>query len=158
MRPQRSLTPCFNIYPKIEECPPTKFGGGGFNLNYPGASRNMKLVAHFVRRNVVRLVAIASVVALYLLAQQPSTGQERESNQKRFSNFHSGTNGGVEVSGARDRHRKCTKGQHRYDFSRSSSADRSRWVRTTQTSFRGPHYGPDDSDNTHCASGASLES
>src|SRR4051794_24507265 len=32
----------------------------------------MKLVAHFVRRNIVRLVAIASVVALYLLAQQPS--------------------------------------------------------------------------------------
>ena len=31
----------------------------------------MKLVAHFFCRNVVRLVAIAFVVALYLLAQQP---------------------------------------------------------------------------------------
>ena len=32
----------------------------------------MKLVTHFVRRNIARLVAIAFVVALYLLAQQPA--------------------------------------------------------------------------------------
>ena len=32
----------------------------------------MKLVTHFVRRNIARLVAIAFVVALYLLSQQPS--------------------------------------------------------------------------------------
>ena len=32
----------------------------------------MKLVTHFLRRNVARLVAIAFVIALYLLAQQPS--------------------------------------------------------------------------------------
>ncbi|HEX7334427.1 MAG TPA: CRTAC1 family protein [Pyrinomonadaceae bacterium] len=46
----------------------------------------MKLVTHFVRRNIARLVAIAALVALYLLAQLPSISTA-ERNQLA-TNFH----------------------------------------------------------------------
>lgn len=45
----------------------------------------MKLVTHFVRKNIVRLVAIAFVVAFYLLAQQP--GLSIAERKKLATNF-----------------------------------------------------------------------
>ena len=45
----------------------------------------MKLVTHFFRRNIARLVAIALIVALYVLAQQPSLSTaERISLASKF--------------------------------------------------------------------------
>ncbi|HEY6803376.1 MAG TPA: CRTAC1 family protein [Pyrinomonadaceae bacterium] len=45
----------------------------------------MRLVAHFLRRNVARMVAIAILVGLYVLAQQPSlTTAERVSLANKF--------------------------------------------------------------------------
>src|ERR1043165_2222529 len=58
----------------------------------------MKLVAHVLRRNIARLAAIAVIVALYLLAQQPSL-----SNAERISlasKFHFSRSSLYEVPGA----------------------------------------------------------
>ena len=46
----------------------------------------MKLVTHFVRRNIARLFAIAVVVALYLLAQQPTLSTAERA--ALAANFH----------------------------------------------------------------------
>jgi hypothetical protein len=73
------------VYPTMQKCPLTRFGGGEFNLSFPGVSWTMKLVTHFFRRNIARLVAIAFIVALYLLAQQPSLSTaERISLANKF--------------------------------------------------------------------------
>jgi enediyne biosynthesis protein E4 len=60
-------------------------GGGGFNLSFHGASWTMKLVTHFVRRNIARLVAIGFILALYLMAQPPSLSTAER--HKLASNF-----------------------------------------------------------------------
>jgi hypothetical protein len=64
--------PRAGVYPKMEKCPLTRFGGDEFNLSFHGVSWTMKLVTSFVRRNIARLVAIGFIVALYLMAQPPS--------------------------------------------------------------------------------------
>ena len=65
------------VYLKMEKCPLTRFGDSAFNRSFHGANWIMKLITHFVRRNIARIVAIAFLVALYLMAQLPGSFKGR---------------------------------------------------------------------------------
>src|SRR5689334_4994064 len=85
MQPRNLQMRRAGVYPTMEKCRLTKSGGEEFNLTYRGVSWTMKLVTHFFRRNIARLTAIALLVTLYLLAQQPTLSTaERVSLASKF--------------------------------------------------------------------------